>query len=143
MLYPRMEISFLAGANTLAYLRQSFNGEEYKFYNFGSWLLDYKTFFLQFTNFHNKLEFCPWLIQPSLLLAGDYPSEAPFVRSTLRWAPGLTCKHKTRLERLGTEKHSSLLHSLSTAIKCFHNIGTWCQDCKIFDSRNLRMDQII
>jgi hypothetical protein len=44
--------------------------------------------------------------------AGDYQSEASFRCSTLGKAPGLTNKHKTRLERLARDKHSSLLQKL-------------------------------
>jgi len=40
--------------------------------------------------------------------AKAYPSEAPFRFSTLGYAPGLSHKHKTRLERLARDKRSSL-----------------------------------
>ncbi len=62
----------------------------------------------------NKLE-CLSLtsfFQPSLMFAGNdraFPIEAPFRCSTLGQAPGLAHKHQTMLERLATDKHSSLL----------------------------------
>jgi hypothetical protein len=36
---------------------------------------------------------------------GAYMSESPFRCSTLGWAPGLTHKHYTRLEKLARDKH--------------------------------------
>jgi hypothetical protein len=50
--------------------------------------------------------------QPSQMFvgkAGVYLIEAPFRCFTLGKAPGLIHKHLTRLERLATDKHSSLL----------------------------------
>ena len=41
--------------------------------------------------------------------ARGYLSEALFRCSTLGYAPGLTHKHQTRLERLAKDKHSGLL----------------------------------
>jgi len=48
--------------------------------------------------------------------AAAYPSEAPIMCSTLRYAPGHTSKRTTKLERIATDKHSSLL-------KTFINYG--------------------
>ncbi len=65
--------------------------------------------------------------QPSVMFAGkagDYLSEAPFKRSALRYAPGLTNKHYTRLERLAGDKHSSLLReSVNYDRKKFYGTG--------------------
>ncbi len=50
--------------------------------------------------------------QPSIMFAikaGAYMNESPFRCSTLGYAPGLTHKHLTRLERVAKNKHSSLL----------------------------------
>ncbi len=61
--------------------------------------------------FCNMLVFFPGKpFQPSLVFASKaraYLSEAPFTYSTLEYgyAPSLTNKHKTRLERLAREKH--------------------------------------
>jgi hypothetical protein len=52
------------------------------------------------------------------------PLRAPL----LEWAPGLTRKHKTRLERLAWDKHSSLLRKLvNYGRKKFYRIGPYCQ----------------
>jgi hypothetical protein len=62
--------------------------------------------------FHNKLERLV-LVSLSVLMsvgkAGAYPSEAPFSCSILELAPGLTHKHRIRLERLARDKRSSVL----------------------------------
>ncbi len=56
--------------------------------------------------------------------AGDNPREAPFRCSAQGWAPGLTHKHKTRLEKLARNKCSSLLwKGLTYGRKKFYNIG--------------------
>ncbi len=53
-----------------------------------------------------------------------YPSKAPFRCSTLGSAPGLTSKHKARLERLARDKRSSLLQKFVTyGRKQLYNIG--------------------
>ncbi len=66
-----------------------------------------------FTNFLNKLVFVPGKpFQPSLMFAGKtgvYLSEAPFRCSNIGQAPGLTCKHQTRLEKLAKGKLSSIM----------------------------------
>ncbi len=52
---------------------------------------------------------------PSLMFAskvGAYLSETPFKCSTFGWAPCHTHKHWTRLERLASDKHSSLLPTI-------------------------------
>ncbi len=48
------------------------------------------------------------LSQPSLMFVGKpgtHPIESLFKCSTLGWAPCLTQKHYTRLERLARDKH--------------------------------------
>jgi hypothetical protein len=75
-----------------------------------------------------KLEFVPGKpFQPSLMFAGKvgaYPSEAPLSCSTLGWAPGLTHKHQTRLERFARDKRSSLLRkSVINGQKSFITLG--------------------
>jgi hypothetical protein len=56
--------------------------------------------------------------------ASAYLSEAPFRCSTLGYAPGLSHKHQTRLERLVREKQSSLLQkSLKYSRKKFYATG--------------------
>jgi hypothetical protein len=88
------------------------------------------------TPFHNKLEaFVPVKsFQPSLMFAGKagaYPCEAHFRCSTLGYAPGLTHKHKTRLQRLARDKYSSLLSKgVTNNRKKFYNIGHWPQSYK-------------
>jgi hypothetical protein len=43
-----------------------------------------------------------------------------------RAGSGLTCKHKTRLERLAKDKHSSLLRKyVNYGCKKFYNTGPW------------------
>jgi hypothetical protein len=66
-------------------------------------------------------------IQPSLLLvgkAGAYPSEAHFRYHALAYAPVLTNKHYTRLERFARDRHSSLLQILVNYYhkKFFNNV---------------------
>jgi hypothetical protein len=46
--------------------------------------------------------------------AEAYLREAPFKCSTLGQTPGLTPKHKARLERLSRDKRSSLLQKIVT-----------------------------
>ncbi len=46
---------------------------------------------------------CPWQA---------YPSEAPFKCSTLGQVPGISCKHKTSLERIARDKFFSLLQKI-------------------------------
>ncbi len=49
-------------------------------------------------------------VKPSLIFmckARAYLNEAPFRRSPIGWAPGLTHKHQTRLERPARDKHVS------------------------------------
>ncbi len=60
--------------------------------------------------------------------AGAYPSEAPFRFFTLVWAPGLTNKYLTRLERFAKDKHSTLLRIFKNYDrKKFYNISPlWC-----------------
>jgi hypothetical protein len=48
--------------------------------------------------------------------AGAYPREEPLRYSPLRYAPGLTNKNNTRMERPAKDKHSSLL---KTFVKSF------------------------
>ncbi len=58
--------------------------------------------------------------------AGAYQSEAPFRCSNLGQAPGSTRKHKTKLERLARDKHSSLLRKfVNYGNKKFYNIDPW------------------
>ncbi len=67
------------------------------------------------------------LFQLSVMIvgkAGAYLAEALFRCSTLGYAPGLTHKHYTRLERLNRNKHSSLLRTfVNYGRKKFYNIG--------------------
>ncbi len=67
--------------------------------------------------------------QPNLMFAGKaraYPSEAPFRCCILGYAPGLTHKHKTKLERLARDKHSRLLrNSVNYDSKKFYSTGPW------------------
>jgi hypothetical protein len=44
--------------------------------------------------------------------AEAYPSETLFRYSSLGWAPGLTHRHQTRLEKLAGDKYSSLLRKI-------------------------------
>ncbi len=63
--------------------------------------------------------------QPSLIFAGNagaYLSEAPFRSSTLGYDPALNSKHYTRLEKLVTDKHSSLLGKFVNYDCKFYNI---------------------
>ncbi len=49
--------------------------------------------------------------QPSLIFAskaGTHLNEATFTCATLKWAPSLTHKRETRLERLAMDKHYTL-----------------------------------
>ncbi len=51
------------------------------------------------------------LFRLSLMFAGKlraYPSEAPFKCSTLGQAPGITCKHYTKLEKLDVYTKSTI-----------------------------------
>jgi hypothetical protein len=72
--------------------------------------------------------------QPSLMFAGkarSYPGEAPFRCSNLGKAPGLTHKHKTRLEWLARDKHSSLLRtSVNYGRNKLYSTGPWCHKIK-------------
>ncbi len=71
--------------------------------------------------------------QPSLVFAGKngaYPSEAPFSCSTLGYTPDLTHKHLTRLERLASDKHSSLLQkSVNYGCNKFYDTGPSMEIC--------------
>ncbi len=56
--------------------------------------------------------FCPWQAFPAQSIVcgrGAYPSEAPFRCSAQGQAPDFTHKHQMRLERLASNKCSSLL----------------------------------
>ncbi len=58
------------------------------------------------------------------------------LKEALRYAPGLAHKHKTRLERLVRDKHSSLLQALvNYGCKMFYRIGCFNsgkRDKKVF-----------
>ncbi len=74
----------------------------------------YKTFYgRKLRLFIISQSVCHWqAFQPNLMFAvkaGAYLSKAPFRCSTLGQDPGLTHKHQTRLERLASDKHSSLI----------------------------------
>jgi hypothetical protein len=57
-------------------------------------------------------------------LSRAYLSEAPFRYSSLGYAPDLTHKHLTRMERLAKDKQSSLLpKSVITDKKSFITLG--------------------
>jgi hypothetical protein len=67
-----------------------------------------------------------------------YPSETSFRYSTLGWAPGLTHKHKTRLERLGRDKHYSLLQkSVNYGQKSFITLAPGCAKLERFHFQSL------
>ena len=78
--------------------------------------------------------------QHSLLLvrkAGAHPIGALKRSSPSRVAPSLTHKHKTRLERLASDKHSSLSHiSINYAVK-FYRISLWVLYFKTLQIGNL------
>ncbi len=80
-----------------------------------------------FSLFLKKISSEQECLQPSLIFGSlpAYLSEAPFRNSTLGYAPYLTHKHYTRLERLARDKRSSLLRKLITCgRKKFYNIDT-------------------
>ncbi len=73
---------------------------------------------------HLSLASLSSLVQCLYVRPGAYPSETPFRCPTLRQAPGLTHKQQTSLERLATDKHSSLLRTFVNYVrKKFYNIG--------------------
>ncbi len=81
-------------------------------------------------NFCNELECLSLESLSSLVLviagkARAYPSDAFFSCSTLGYAPGLTHKHQTRVERLARVKHSSVLRKfINYGPKKFYRIGS-------------------
>ncbi len=80
------------------------------------------------------------LFQPSLMFAGKagaYLSEE-VLHSWI--GSGLSCKRLNRLEKLVTEKRSSLLEKFITyGRKTFSNIGPWSQCFKSFFVCNLQI----
>jgi hypothetical protein len=85
-------------------------------------------------------------LQSSLMLASKhraYPRGPLFCFSRLGWAPGLDCIHMTGLERLASDKHSSLLgRFVKYSLKKFHNIYTKGLRNKTFYGRNLQIGQV-
>ncbi len=75
---------------------------------------------------------CPWQTFPvQSNVGGAYLRAVPFRCSTLGQAPLLTCKLKTRLEKLARDKRYSLLREFVTyGRKKFYNIGPRCRRYK-------------
>jgi hypothetical protein len=61
-----------------------------------------------------------------MLTGKAYPSVRHMKETSLGYAPGLTHKHKTRLERLARDKHTSFLHTvINYGRRKFYKIGLW------------------
>ncbi len=89
----------------------------------------YQTFYgRNLRNFVISWNVCPGKpFQPSVMFVGKaraYPSDVTFSCCTLGWAPGITHKYQTRLERLTRDKCFSLLRKfVHYGRKKFYNIG--------------------
>jgi hypothetical protein len=61
-----------------------------------------------------------------------------------RVSSGLTYKHWTRLERLGKDKHSSLLHNfLNYCRKKFYDIEPWSNTCRQGCKQTLELSSVM